>query len=69
MPTISLRLPPDLHDVARVAAASKRQSLTAYLLAQIRAGVLRDGLEDRAVAAALDRVVTVGPDRSRHAGS
>lgn len=55
---LPLRLPPDLHDVARVAAASQRVSLSAYLLAAIRAAVLRDGLEDRAVAAVLDRIAS-----------
>jgi hypothetical protein len=41
MANIVLRLPNDLHDVARIAAAVRRQSLNAWILEQLRGGIVR----------------------------
>lgn len=56
MPSFLLRLPDDLHHVARIAAATRGQSLQAWLLAAVRAQCLRDATSKRGapVATALD---------------
>lgn len=51
-----LRIPEDLARVLRIAAAARGQSVHAYMLAAIRASILRDGARDQSVAAALDRI-------------
>lgn len=55
MLALTLRVPDELHAVARMAAAAQRQSLHAYILAALRAAVLRDGARDTSVAAAIER--------------
>ena len=52
---VLLRLPEPLHDLARIAAATKRQSLHAWMLAAIRAAILQQarGRGGAPVAAAL----------------
>ena len=52
---ILLRLPESLHDLARIAAATKRHSLHAWTLAAIRAAILQQarGRGGAPVAAAL----------------
>lgn len=57
MPNLVLRLPADLHDLLRLAAATRRQSMQAYMLAAIRAQMLRDAGTQRGapLAAALER--------------
>ena len=40
MPNLTLRLPDDLHHLAKVGAATRGQSLHAYILAALRAHVL-----------------------------
>lgn len=51
----AFRIPADLSRVARVAAASRGQSLHAYILAALRAAVLRQAHDgDAAVRGAMD---------------
>lgn len=53
---LTLRLPDDLHRLAAIAAASRRQSLHAWLVGAVRSQLLRDARtkEGVALAAALD---------------
>lgn len=56
MANFVLRIPDDLHNVARVAAAAKKQSLNAWLIDAIRGGLLLQGRRNRSgpVAAMLN---------------
>ena len=58
MANIIVRLPEDLHDLARIAAAARRRSLNAWIGDAIRAQVLRQGHRDKLgpVAAALNQL-------------
>ena len=55
MPHLNVNLPPDVHEVARVAASSRGESLQLFILGSIRERLLRMGATDTIVAAALDR--------------
>jgi len=66
MARILLHLDDNTHAVARIAAASAEQSLTAWINNQVRGAVLREAHRDRRgpVAAALNRM-TGGAQPSR----
>lgn len=54
--TTTLRLPPDLAPIVRVAAASRGQSVHAWVLQAIRQAILdQSQMGDRAVIAARER--------------
>ncbi len=60
MPTVQvpLRLPDDLHRLARIAAAARGQSLNAWALVALRAAILRQATrkDGAALAAELGRL-------------
>lgn len=56
MPSLNLRLPSDLHDAARVAAAATGKSLQALIADAVREKLMRLGTQNPIVAAALDRM-------------
>lgn len=56
MPALTLRLTDELLSLLRVAAARRGVSLNTYVVEAARAQVLREGLSDDVVRAALDRV-------------
>jgi len=62
MANIIVRLPEDLHDLARIAAAARRRSLNAWIADAIRAHVLRQAHRDKTgpVAAALNQQIAKG---------
>ena len=70
---IMLRLPGEIHDLARIAAAARRRSLNTWICAAVRAQILREAWRDRGgpLAAALNQTAPAGslpaapPDRRR----
>lgn len=55
MPALNVRLPDELHEVARVAASSRGVSMHQLILDAVREKLLRLGTTDTVVRAALDR--------------
>jgi len=61
-------VPEQLHTLAKLAAGRRRQSLNAWVIEQIRGGVLRAGRRDPVVAAALDGVALDDPPAKKGQG-
>lgn len=59
MAALTLRIPDDLHALIRVAAATRGQTVHAWLLAAVRSSTLRQGAQDPTLATALDRAAAV----------